>query len=51
MIEQMSERNYDVCLIGAGPFGMPRCAHAKAMNKVGIVIGGSLQNIFGIRGD
>jgi hypothetical protein len=50
MIEIMSNTKFDICLIGAGPYGMPLCAHAKALGKKGIVMGGSLQNLFGIRG-
>lgn len=50
MQSRMCDIEYDVCLIGAGMFGMPLASHAKEMGKKSIVIGGALQNLFGIRG-
>jgi len=50
MQSMMHDIKYDVCLIGAGLFGMPLAKHVKDMGKKSIVIGGALQNLFGIRG-
>ena len=46
----VSSRDFDVAIIGAGAYGIPLAAHVKAMGNVAIVLGGSTQLLFGIRG-
>lgn len=50
MKNEIDKIDYDVCLIGAGAYGLPLAAHVKRMGKKGFHIGGSLQLLFGIRG-
>lgn len=50
MKNQMDKIDYDICLIGAGAYGMPLAAHAKRKGKKAVHLGGSLQLLFGIRG-
>lgn len=47
---EIDKQDYDICLIGAGAYGLPLAAHVKRMGKKGFHIGGSLQLLFGIRG-
>lgn len=51
MKQQMNDTDYDICLIGAGAYGFPLAAHAKRSGKKSVHIGGSLQLLFGIRGN
>ncbi len=50
MKQQMNLAEFDVCLVGAGAYSVPLCAHAKELGKVAIYIGGALQILFGVRG-
>ena len=50
MKDQMSQIQFDVCIVGAGAYGMPLCSHAKKMGKVALYMGGATQILFGIRG-
>jgi hypothetical protein len=50
MRDQMSGIQFDVCIVGAGAYGMPLCSHAKKMGKVALYMGGATQILFGIRG-
>lgn len=50
MKNKMDNIEYDICLIGAGAYGMPLAAHAKRKGKKAIHLGGALQLLFGIRG-
>ncbi len=50
MKSEMEREDFDVCLVGAGSYGLPLCAHAKRLGRVGIHIGGGLQILFGIKG-
>lgn len=50
MKTQMEIEPFDVCLVGAGSYGLPLCAHAKKLGASGIQIGGGLQILFGIIG-
>lgn len=55
-LEEMKKRmenqrdQFDIALIGAGAWSLPLAAHAKAIGKKGIHLGGSLQLLFGIKG-
>jgi len=48
--KSVSEREFDVALIGCGSYGMPIAAHVKKLGKVAIHLGGSTQLLFGIHG-
>jgi len=50
MKEEMEQVDFDVCIVGAGAYGLPLCAHAKRMGKISIQMGGATQILFGIRG-
>jgi hypothetical protein len=50
MKSEMEAVEFDVCIVGAGAYGLPLAAHAKAMGKVAIHMGGATQVLFGIRG-
>ncbi len=51
MEEEMGREDFEVCLIGAGAYGLPLCSTAKKLGKIGIHMGGSTQILFGIRGN
>jgi hypothetical protein len=42
--------HFDIALIGAGAWSLPLAAHAKAIGKKGLHLGGGLQLLFGIKG-
>lgn len=50
MEEEISKKDFDVALIGAGGYGLPLAAHVKRLGKVAIHMGGALQIMFGIKG-
>ncbi len=50
MKAEMSGREYDVAIVGAGAYSIPLVAHAKAMGKFAIHLGGAAQILFGIKG-
>lgn len=47
---RMEKMQFDIALVGAGAWSLPLVAHAKAMGKKGMHLGGSLQLMFGIKG-
>lgn len=49
--QQVDCEEYDIALLGCGPFGVPLTAHIKQQGKQAIYIGGALQILFGIRGN
>ena len=51
MKKQIDEIDFDICLIGAGAYGFPLAAHVKRIGRKSIHMGGSLQLLFGIRGN
>ncbi len=51
MENEIDKVDYDVALIGCGAYGMPLAAHCKRMGKKAIHLGGTLQLMFGIRGN
>lgn len=51
MKNQIDKVDYDIALIGCGAYGMPLAAHCKRMGKKAVHIGGSLQLLFGIKGN
>lgn len=50
MKEEISSRDFDVCLIGCGAYGLPLAAHVKSIGRQAIHVGGALQLLFGIKG-
>lgn len=50
MQEEIAAREFDVCLIGAGAFGVPLAAFVKSLGKVSVHMGAAAQILFGIRG-
>lgn len=50
MIQSTSSLEFDVAIIGAGPFGLPLAAALKRRNRIAIHLGGATQLLFGISG-
>ncbi len=50
MKTEVARREFDVCLIGAGAYGLPLAAFVKSLNRTAIHLGGATQILFGIRG-
>jgi hypothetical protein len=50
MCEQMSEIPFDVAIVGCGAYGLALAAHAKRIGRKGVVLGGAVQILFGIKG-
>ena len=50
LLKEMREIDYDIALIGCGPFSIFLAADAKRKGKQAIQFGGALQLLFGIRG-
>ncbi len=50
MMSRMDAHQFDVCIVGAGAYGLPLAAHAKRAGKVAIHLGGATQILFGVRG-
>lgn len=51
MKKEISEIDFDIALIAAGPFGFSLAAEIKRNKKQAIVVGGVLQILFGIKGN
>ncbi len=50
MKEQISKRDFDVCILGCGAYGFPLASFVKKMGKQSIHLGGATQLLFGIKG-
>ncbi len=50
LCEQVSELEFDVAIIGAGPFGMPLASYIKKLGRQAVNLGGATQLLFGILG-
>lgn len=50
-LEEVKKADFDVAIIGVGPWGMPLGAEIKKMGKQAIHMGGSTQLLFGIMGN
>lgn len=50
MVRDVAQRDFEVAIIGAGPFGLPLAAEIKKMGKQAIHLGGATQILFGISG-
>lgn len=51
MEDEISKRDFDVCILGCGAYGFPLAAHVKRMGKQAIHTGGITQVLFGITGN
>ncbi|MBP6054919.1 MAG: hypothetical protein KA527_04705 [Cytophagaceae bacterium] len=50
MKNEINRKDFDICLIGCGAYGLPLAAYVKSIGKKAIHLGGSLQLLFGIKG-
>ena len=50
MCDEIAKVDFDVCLIGAGAYGLPLASFAKQLGKQAIHMGGVTQLLFGIKG-
>ena len=50
MCDEIARVDFDICLIGAGAYGLPLASFAKKMGKQAIHLGGVTQILFGIKG-
>lgn len=50
MEEEMTNIDFDICILGCGAYGLPLAATAKKIGKKSFHIGGGLQLLFGIKG-
>ena len=50
MCDQIAKIDFDICLIGAGAYGLPLASFAKQLGKQAIHMGGVTQILFGIKG-
>jgi hypothetical protein len=50
MCDGIARIDFDICIIGAGAYGLPLAAFVKRMGKQAIHLGGVTQILFGIKG-
>lgn len=50
MEDEISNRDFDFCILGCGAYGLPLAAHVKRIGKKAIHLGGGSQLLFGIKG-
>ena len=50
MEEQISQIDFDICILGCGAYGLPLAAHVKRLGKQAVHLGGGTQLLFGILG-
>jgi len=50
MCNEMAAIDFDICIIGAGAYGLPLASFAKSLGKQAIHMGGATQILFGIKG-
>jgi hypothetical protein len=50
MCDQIAKIDFDICIIGAGAYGLPLASFAKKLGKQAIHMGGGTQLLFGIKG-
>ena len=51
MTEEIKNKDFDVALIGCGAYGFLLASRVKEMGKIAVHMGGSLQTLFGIKGN
>lgn len=50
MCDEIAKIDFDICIIGAGAYGLPLASFAKQLGKQAIHLGGVTQILFGIKG-
>jgi hypothetical protein len=50
MCDAIAKEDFDVCLIGAGAYGLPLASFVKRLGKQAVHLGGVTQILFGIKG-
>jgi hypothetical protein len=50
MCDEIAQVDFDICIIGAGAYGLPLASFAKKLGKRAIHLGGVTQILFGIKG-
>lgn len=50
MKQEIAEIDFEIALIAAGAYGFPLAAHVKRLGRKALLMGGTLQLLFGIRG-
>ena len=50
MCDQIAKEDFDVCIIGAGAYGLPLASFVKRLGKQALHLGGVTQILFGIKG-
>jgi hypothetical protein len=50
MKDQISKKDFDVCILGCGAYGFPLASFVKGIGKQSIHLGGATQLLFGIKG-
>jgi hypothetical protein len=50
MKEQITAKDYDICILGCGAYGLPLASFVKSLGKKAIHLGGVTQLLFGIKG-
>jgi hypothetical protein len=50
MCDEIAKVDFDICLIGAGAYGLPLASFVKQLGKQAIHMGGMTQILFGIKG-
>jgi hypothetical protein len=50
MCDEIANIDFDICLIGAGAYGLPLASFVKQLGKQAIHLGGVTQILFGIKG-
>ena len=48
---KINEIDFDIALIGTGVYSLPLAVHCKKLGKVGFHLGGSINTLFGIKGN
>lgn len=50
MCAEISTKNFDIAIIGAGAYGLPLASYVKNIGKKSVHLGGATQLLFGIKG-
>jgi len=50
MCDEIENIDFDICLVGAGAYGLPLAAFVKSLGKQAIHLGGVTQILFGVKG-
>jgi hypothetical protein len=50
MCDEIAQVDFDICIIGAGAYGLPLASYAKQLGRQAIHLGGVTQILFGIKG-